>query len=154
MGFKLGKKSIRTMEGLHPDLIKVINLAICYTEQDFSVHDGVRSISTQKAMVKSGASTTMNSRHLTGHAADLVPWIAGQLRWEWPACFKIAVAMDRASTELNIPLRWGGVWDRLMTEYGGSPESLKNAVDEYCVRHPGKDFLDGPHFELPREVYP
>lgn len=154
MGFKLGKKSIARLDGVHAHLIKVIVRAIQITEQDFSVYEGLRSKATQAEYVRTGVSRTMNSRHLTGHAVDLVPFIAGNLRWEWSACFKIAVAVDQAATELGIPIRWGGVWDRLMTEYGGSPESMKKAVEEYQVRHPGPDFLDGPHFELPREVYP
>lgn len=38
-----GKGSLARMAGLHPDLIKVLNLAIKISEQDFSVIEGVRS---------------------------------------------------------------------------------------------------------------
>lgn len=41
--FIWGKGSRAKMEGLHPNLIKVLNLAITYSEIDMSVHEGVRS---------------------------------------------------------------------------------------------------------------
>lgn len=151
---KLGKKSERNLEGVHPDLVRVVRRAIQITEQDFSVHEGVRSLATQREYVKRGVSKTLESRHITGHAVDLVPWVAGALRWEWEPVFKVACAVDQAATELKVPLRWGGVWDKLMTEYGGSPEALRKEVAEYVKRHPGPDFLDGPHFELPKRFYP
>lgn len=154
MTYSLGKKSLDRLSGVHPDLVAVVKRAIEITEQDFAVHEGVRSRARQEQLFKAGASKTMDSRHITGHAVDLVPYVGGQLRWEWKPTFSIAVAVDRAATELGVPIRWGGVWDRLMTEYGGSPAALQREVDAYCARHPGPDFIDGPHFELPKKECP
>ncbi len=152
--YVLGKGSLAKLVGVHPDLVKVVKRAIELSPVDFAVHEGLRSLETQKEYVRRGVSKTMESRHLTGHAVDLLPYIGGQLRWEWPPLFLIAVAVDRAATELGVIIRWGGVWDKFMTEYGGSAELMKKEVDAYCARHPGPDFIDGPHFELSRKVYP
>jgi peptidoglycan L-alanyl-D-glutamate endopeptidase CwlK len=141
------------LAGVHPSLVNVVNLAATHCTQNFSVHDGVRTLLKQKMLVKSGASKTLNSKHLIqpdgfGHAVDLVPIIAGELRWEWPPIFVIATAMDKAATELGVKLRWGGVWDKTLMEYGGSAELMDAEVKAYCERHPGPDFIDGPHWEL------
>src|SRR5690349_9518194 len=81
----------------------------------FAVHDGKRTPEEQRILVQSGASQTMKSRHLTGHAVDLVPVINGKLRWEWPPIYQIARAMKQAALELSVPIRWGGCWSRLNT---------------------------------------
>ena len=155
MAYALGAKSKAKLVGVHPDLVKIVNRAIQLTTQDFTVHDGVRTLAQQKQLVARGASKTLKSRHLPqadgyGYAVDLVPYINGQLRWEWEPIYHIACAVDQAATELGFAnkLVWGGVWDKFMSEYGGSPEAIKKAVQDYCVRHPGPDFIDGPHFQL------
>ena len=154
MTFRFSRRSETNLIGVHPDLVKVVRLALGYSAVDFGVFEGLRSDSRQRELVKAGASKTMNSRHLTGHAVDLVPFVDGQMRWEWQPIFSIAVAVDKAATQLQIPIRWGGVWDKVMTEYGGSAEAMQSEVDAYCKRHPGPDFIDGPHYELDRRRYP
>lgn len=158
MTYKLGARSRSELTGVHPYLVAVVEKAITLTMQDFSVHDGIRSPAEQQEMVRRGASKTLNSKHLTqddgyGHAVDLVPYVNGSLRWEWPLVYPIAAAMHQAAQELGVTLRWGGVWDRKLHELDGTPEGLKKAVHDYTVRHPGPDFIDGPHFELVKQ-YP
>ena len=125
--FKLSRRSLERMQGVHPDLVKVVLLAIQLTEVDFGVTEGLRTIEKQREYVAKGASKTMNSRHLTGHAVDLVAYIGSEVRWDWPLYHKIADAMKRAANSLNVPIVWGGDW---------------------------KTFKDGPHFELDRREYP
>lgn len=151
--FVLGEKSLKELEGVHPKLVAVVKKAIEYSAVDFGVHDGLRTLAEQKALVAAGASKTMNSMHRVqkdgfGHAVDLVPYINGKLRWEWEPIWKIALAVDSAATELGVPLIWGAVWDKPMTQYGGSIDALKQEVEAYKKRHPGADFLDGPHYQL------
>ena len=153
MTCSLSKSSLRELTGVHPSLVAVVHRAIEITEQDFAVHDGLRTDQEQAALVASGASKTRNSKHIIqndgyGHAVDLVPVINGKLRWEWGPIYMIAAAVDTAATELGVALRWGGVWDKPLAAYGGSPEALRKETDAYCIRHPGQDFIDGPHFEL------
>lgn len=122
----LNKKSIDRLSGVHPDLVAVVKLAIELSDINFQVIEGVRSKARQEQLVKAGASKTMNSMHLTGHAVDLCALINDSVRWDWPLYFKIADAMKQAATQLKISIEWGGDW---------------------------RTFKDGPHFELSRKVY-
>lgn len=152
--FKFGKKSLKELEGVHPDLVAVVTRALELSVQDFSVHDGLRTLEEQKKLVLAGASQTLDSRHLTGHAVDLVPYINGKLRWEWEPLYKIADAVRSAAKEAGVPLRWGGAWDIAFTESSDAPDDL---VADYVSRRRAagkKAFIDGPHFELPRADYP
>ena len=125
--YKLGPRSQSRLKGVHPDLVKVVERAIQLTPVDFTVLEGLRSLERQKALVAAGASQTLKSRHLDGHAVDLGAWVDEQVDWSWPLYGKIAGAMKAAATELKIPLEWGGDW---------------------------KTFKDGPHFQLPWKEYP
>lgn len=127
MTFKLGLRSKLRLRGVHPDLVKVVELAITRSEVDFTVLEGLRNRERQKELFAVGASSTMNSRHLTGHAVDLGALVNGGVRWDWPLYHKIAKAMKSAAAELGITITWGGDW---------------------------RSFPDGPHFELTRAVYP
>lgn len=156
--FSLSAKSRAKLQGVHPRLVECVELALSLSTQDFMVTDGVRTQEQQRALVAKGASKTLFSQHLKqadgfGHAVDLVPYQNGGPRWEWPLIYPVAAAMSEAAVRLNLGLRWGGVWDRTMplppmAERGLSAEDLKRAVEAYCHRHPGPDFLDGPHYEL------
>jgi peptidoglycan L-alanyl-D-glutamate endopeptidase CwlK len=152
MTYKLGKHSLRELKGVHPDLVKLVKLAIKYTDQDFTVHDGLRTIEEQTEYVRRRVSRTMKSLHLPqddgyGHAVDLVPYINGKLRWELDACYGIAEAMRRAADELGIKVVWGATWDRLDGAQG-TPELL---VEKYVTkrrRQGRRPFIDAPHFQL------
>lgn len=125
MSYKLGNRSLQNLSGVHPDLVAVVKLAISITEQDFTVIEGIRNINRQRELVKAGKSTTMNSRHITGHAVDMVPW---PVDWNDLERFEVmSEAMKQAAEELDIPIVWGGDW---------------------------KSFYDAPHFELDRKTYP
>jgi peptidoglycan L-alanyl-D-glutamate endopeptidase CwlK len=152
--FKLGKKSRKELEGVHSDLVAVVERAIELTVQDFAVHDGIRTLDEQRKLVERGASKTLRSRHISGHAVDLVPYINGKLRWEWEPIYAIAEAVRFAALEQGVPIRWGGAWDRRLTEIEAPPEDM---VSDYVARrnNAGKRaFIDGPHYELPQEEYP
>lgn len=153
--YHLGAKSLAELKGVHPDLIKVVERAIQLTAQDFSVIDGLRTQEEQKRYVASGASKTLNSRHLTGHAVDLVAYINGKARWETVPLCDIAEAMRMAARELNVPIRWGGCWDELLTASDTPPEEMIHA---YKARRAAQGlppaFIDAPHFELPEALYP
>jgi peptidoglycan LD-endopeptidase CwlK len=127
MTFKLGNRSLERLEGVHPDLVSVVKRAIGETEVDFTVLEGLRSEERQRKLVESGASTTMRSRHLSGHAVDLGAYVDGSVRWDWPLYDKIAVAMKKAASDIGVRLEWGGDWST---------------------------FRDGPHFQLSRQDYP
>lgn len=127
MSYNLSKRSLQRLEGVHTDLVAVVKKAITLTKCDFAVLEGMRSLDRQKELVAKGASTTLNSRHLTGHAVDLGAWVDGSLSWDWVHYHKIDKAMKDAAEELRIAIEWGGDW---------------------------KSFPDGPHFQLPWSKYP
>lgn len=127
MTYRLSQRSRTRMRGVHPDLIAVVEAAILRTEVDFMITEGLRNPARQASLVKAGASRTLKSRHLTGHAVDVAALVDGQVRWDWPLYGRIAEAFKTAARDLGVPLTWGGDWTRLR---------------------------DGPHFELDRRAYP
>jgi hypothetical protein len=70
--------SYRKLLGVRPELVAVATLALDRSPLDFRVTEGLRTLSRQQQLVKEGASRTMNSRHLTGHAIDVVALIGGK----------------------------------------------------------------------------
>lgn len=127
MAYVLGERSKSRLEGVHPDLVKVVERAIEITEVDFAVIEGLRTLSRQKELLAKGATTTLNSRHLSGHAVDIAAWVDGTIRWDWPLYHRLAKAMKDAAAELEVDIKWGGDWN---------------------------SFPDGPHFQLDWKTYP
>lgn len=140
--FTLGKRSLKNLEGVHPDLVNVVKRAIELTDTDFAVIEGVRTLARQKELMRKGATKTLKSRHLTGHAVDIVPVPGGEISWNFNDYYPLAEAMAQAATELGVRVRWGGAWQVLNTHQ--HPSELVKAY-----RDKGGVFLDGPHFELP-----
>lgn len=126
MSFRLSQRSRERLKGVHPDLVAVVEAAILLTPVDFMITEGLRTSARQAELVRAGASRTLNSRHLTGHAVDVAAWVDGGVRWDWPLYPRIAGAF-KAAAAAGAPLIWGGDWPRLR---------------------------DGPHFELDRRAYP
>jgi peptidoglycan L-alanyl-D-glutamate endopeptidase CwlK len=123
----LNATSMKRLNGVHPDLVKVVVRAAGISETPFIVTEGRRTLERQKQLVAAGASRTMKSRHLTGHAVDFAPVVDGQVTWKWPAFYPVAAAFKKASKSLGVPILWGGDF---------------------------KTFKDGPHIELDRKYYP
>jgi peptidoglycan LD-endopeptidase CwlK len=122
------QRSLANLNGIHPDLRRVIDRALRDTPLDFTVIEGLRTKERQKQLVASGASKTMNSRHLTGHAVDLLPLnpVTGKGEFAWPLYDQIGPVVKEAARKEGVPIIWGGDWNT---------------------------FKDGPHFELDRRVY-
>ena len=123
----LGQRSLSRLEGVHPDLVRVVKKAAAMSDLDFTVLEGLRTVERQKQLVKAGASKTTNSRHITGHAVDLAPLLNGVVSWDWPLYRRLAPIVKAAAADERVPLTWGGDW---------------------------RTFKDGPHWELPWAAYP
>jgi len=124
---ELDARSLKRLEGVHEDLVKIVKLAIDYSPNTFIVTEGLRTVERQKQLLAAGASQTLRSRHLTGHAVDLAVKVGDEVRWDWPLYNALSVIMKDCANQLEIPLEWGGDW-----------KSLK----------------DGPHYQLPWKDYP
>ena len=150
--YVLSKLSLSRLVGLHTTLESVVKRAIEITEQDFMVVEGVRSkeqcyinygkgrtaeqckakgVPAQYAQPKLAKVTWLNnplsSKHVTGHAVDLVPY---PVDWNDLTKFdKVAKAMFAAAKELGVSIRWGADWDN---------DGKYREKGEY----------DSPHFEI------
>lgn len=128
MPFVLGKSSRAKLEGVHPDLVRVLARYLAQTGAvDVRVTEGVRTLARQRQLVAAGASKTLRSRHLTGHAIDLCGWIGGKPDYSWPIMHRIAEGMKAAAKLEGVALEWGGDW---------------------------RTFKDGPHWQLSWASYP
>lgn len=127
--FQLSQRSLARLEGVHPQLVEIVKLAIRRTPVDFIVVEGLRTPERQRELVVKGASQTQNSLHLRqqdgyGHAVDLAPLINGVIPWDdWAKFRGLADVVKICAAELATPVEWGGDW---------------------------KTLKDGPHFQLPR----
>lgn len=125
--FRLSTRSEANLIGVHPDLIRVARRALELTTVDFGVTEGLRSAARQRQLYNEKKSQTLNSRHLSGHAIDIVAYVGKDISWDWHYYPKIAAAFKQAAAELNVSITWGGDW---------------------------KTLVDGPHFELDAKKYP
>ena len=133
----------------------VVLRAIQITAIDFMVTEGRRTLARQKLLVANGASHTLQSKHLTGHAVDLGALLGGAYSGDWALYHQLAAAMRKAALELGVTLTWGGVWDRTLNSLG---ENLGAEFAAYVARRKRAGdttpFVDGPHFELDPAKYP
>lgn len=131
---QFSKTSLSKLKGVHPDLVRVVmRCAKDWKDKQFTfgITCGVRTLEEQKILVKKGASKTLRSRHIPAqngysHAIDVVAFIDGAVRWDWPLYDKIAKAMKAAAKAEKVPIEWGGDWT---------------------------SFKDGPHYQLPWNLY-
>jgi len=152
--FMFGSRSEENLEGVDPRLVRCARRAIATTSVDFTVFEGLRTIERQRELVRNGVSRTLDSYHLTGHALDLVPWIAGREQWQMPACIQVAIAMREAALEFGVTITWGAVWDRKLVDL--NPAKLGLAIENYVARFKAihgpeaRPLIDGPHFQVAR----
>jgi len=151
--FKLSSRSLGNLEGVYGPLVQVVHRAIEITEIDFGVIEGVRSLETQKEYVEAGVSQTMKSRHITGHAVDLLAYLGSRGSWEMSLYFKIADAMKKASLDLCVDIRWGGAWTvNNLTNSIYTGKEAHTSYLEVCSYQGRRPFIDGPHFEVVRNA--
>lgn len=128
---ELSGRSEERLRGVNPALVSVVRRAAQLIDTmepglSFIVTEGLRSPERQERLVAAGASRTLKSRHLTGHAVDLAAVVDGDVLWDWPLYDRLARVMKAAAIELAVQIVWGGDW---------------------------VSFRDGPHFELSHQVY-
>jgi len=120
-------RSEKNLVGVHADLVRVVRQAVRIGTTPFLVTEGLRTPERQQKLLAAGATKTLQSRHLTGHAVDLAALVGGQVRWDWPLYGRLAETLKSAALIEQVPIEWGGDWT---------------------------SFRDGPHFQLPWDRYP
>ena len=123
----LTERSLKALQGVHGDLVRVVHRADELTELEFIITEGLRTLERQRQLFAKGLSKTLNSRHLSGKAIDFAPVLFGEVSWKTPAFLPIIKAFKQASVELNVPIISGSEW---------------------------KTFRDFPHIEMNRKFYP
>ena len=155
MAFSLSSRSRGKLEGVHPDMVAVVERAIEITKVDFGVTYGVRTLEEQKKLYESGRSQTMNSKHLLqdgsgySHAVDVVAYDGSDVIWEINVYDDICDAFKQAAEEVGCAIKWGAAWSEgdIRTYEGSSEEAMMAYVD--LRRSQGRrPFIDAPHFEL------
>ncbi len=131
MNFKFGKTSEEKLSTVNSQLASVARKALELTPIDFGITEGRRSIEKQQQLVAEGASKTMKSKHLTGHAIDIVCYADDKITWDLEYYQIVANAFALACEELHLNVRWGGSWK----------------VNDFTL-DPENKFIDAVHFEL------
>lgn len=127
MTYTLSARSAQRLEGVHPDLVRIVKRALQLSAVDFGVAEGLRSMERQRELVAAGKSRTLRSRHITGHAVDLYPVTKAGAEWTRADFAPVVQAMKQAAAELGLPLECGHDW---------------------------QSFPDSPHHQLPVTAYP
>lgn len=162
MSYYLSQRSRENLLGVLPDLISVVSIAIGISTQDFGITArAVRTAEEQHALFLKGVTQkdgyTSKSNHQPwsdglGHAVDLTPYVSGFIIDDraWRLYPAIASAMSVAAKSLGMAdrLMWGCNWIEPMGHYGSTIKDMTAAMERYKVEHPGRDFLDGPHFQM------
>jgi|TARA_B100002019_G_scaffold104029_1_gene89518 peptidoglycan L-alanyl-D-glutamate endopeptidase CwlK len=154
MAFKLSNRSKGKLEGVHPDMVAVVERAIELTKVDFGVTYGVRTVEEQEKLVASGRSQTMKSKHLIqdsgySHAVDVVAYDGSDVVWEINVYDDIADAFKAAAEELGVAVKWGAAWSEGdIRTYEGTAEDAMMAYVDLRRSQGRRPFIDGPHFEL------
>ena len=145
--YKLGKGSLKKLESVHHDLVKIIKLAITRTPVDFGISEGHRSLERQKELYDQGKSKIDGINKKGKHnyspslAIDLYAYhpdieVRKKLAYDVPTLCIIAGVLISCADELKAKgdikhsIRWGGNWDN-------------DGVILY-----DQSFDDLPHFEL------
>ncbi len=159
---KLNDVSLKRLTQAHPDLARVIVRASDMHPLAFVITESARTMSRQKELFDSGASSTMNSRHIPkmvpalgaafAHAVDLAVLVGKEVRWDGALYIDLAETVAAAAAAENVPVVWGGAWVTIKPTMDLGAEQAKYAARK--KREGKRPLIDGPHFELNWKEYP
>lgn len=134
MKYKLSKRSLDNLKGVHPNLVKVMKAAITDSPVDFTITEGLRDTERQKSLYAQGRTrpgikvTNVDGvKRLSNHqdeadgkkdglgqAVDLYPFFSGQVQVHHKDTIKnlklIADHIKATAKKLGIRITWGGDW--------------------------------------------
>lgn len=144
---EFGKRSIEKISTCHPDLQKVMHLAISRSRVDFGISEGERSVERQQDLFHQGKSkidgVTKKGKHnySPSLACDIYayhpdPATRRKIIYDTGSlCYIAGIVIScaeelKSKGEITHTIRWGGNWDR-----------------DGVILH-DQSFDDLPHFEL------
>lgn len=142
------------LQGVHPDLVRVVRAAALMLPFRIRITCGMRTVAEQRVLVSLGKSRTMKSLHLRqpdghSHAVDTVAMFDGEPDWASENFFTIAEAFRTAANQCAVRVTWGGIWHPPLNDiHGPLTEYRKQYVAMFTKEHGRKPFFDGPHFQL------
>ena len=131
-------RDLERLKGVDTVLAAVTLQVIRRHPVECHVTEGLRTAARQKELVAAGKSRTLDSKHLTGHAVDLVVMPGGKPDWSPKTYTGLARTFAQVALEAGLPIRWGGSWRWI---------SGPNCHDFPFL---SAKFFDGPHFETER----
>ena len=125
--YNLSKRSLDTMVGVNPDLVKVIKEAIINSPFDFMITQGLRTAEYQNELyqqgrTKPGKIVTKSDGYIKksnhqmkvdgyGYAIDFVILNGKVLDWDTESKYEaVAKHILEVGHKLGINLEWGGNW--------------------------------------------
>ena len=116
-GFVFGERSKTNLDTVCPAPQQLAYCAIQETEIDFMVIEGFRPQERQNELYAQGRTKagkkvtwTLNSRHTSGRAFDIVALKNGEIDWSPTPYKNINEAFKTCSIKLDIPYVWGGTF--------------------------------------------
>lgn len=134
MKYKLSKRSMDNLAGVHPSLGKVMKAAIVNSPVDFTIVCGVRTTKQQQEIFAQGrtkpgmkVTNADGVKNLSNHqdeadgrkdglgsAVDLYPFFEGKVQVNHKDTIanlkKIAAHIKAVARELGVKITWGGDW--------------------------------------------
>lgn len=113
-----GSRSKKNLEGIHPDLLKVMDEAIKCV--DFTVICGYRGKAEQEEAYRTGHSKAKfgRSAHNYGLAVDCIPYPFKNEDWKDVQRFRdMAKHILQAAENVGVEVTWGGTWKMFDTPH-------------------------------------
>lgn len=110
--FSFSDKSEQILNTVKIELNNLAHKVLEISPIDFTVVDGWRDKKTQEKLYKENKTKTLNSKHCSGDAIDIVPFINEKPDYNAinDCAFIIGLFYAKAE-ELGIKIRVGAIWD-------------------------------------------
>ena len=106
----MDQKSKEKLKGVDERLVQVAELAFQLSPITFRVTEGLRTKERQQELYAKKLSKTLNSKHITGKAFDVVILRDGKAIWDIKDYKALAVYFKEAAKQLNVKIECGADW--------------------------------------------
>ena len=106
------ERDLARMQGVNPQLVEMMS-ALREQGHNFQITEGLRDEARQRELLDAGKSKTMNSKHLTGNAMDIVMIDpeTGKAIWDEEAYAPVGAAAKEYAKQHGLDdFTWGGDW--------------------------------------------